>query len=102
MYKKGYDCFYVEIGNETEMICNVCGTKCEVHRGALGPTCWAEAMAKVNRPHDAFRCPYGEEAWHQTARELKQEIENSSSKRIRNMIRMNLEEILNENLRLSK
>ncbi len=44
--------------------CGVCGSICDVERGAMGPTCFVEAMAGRSREHDRFECPHTGEAWH--------------------------------------
>ena len=51
-------------GKFESMRCGACGSICNVERGAMGPTCFVEAMANKSRAHDRFECPHSEEAWH--------------------------------------
>ena len=44
--------------------CGACGSVCNVERGAMGPTCFADAVAKKSREHDRFECPHSGKAWH--------------------------------------
>lgn len=91
---KGYDLFFTEPDSVEEMCCKVCGTVCEVERSMTGPTGWAEAVAKRGHWHDEYRCPHSSQPWHEQALRLVIEIEKSPSKRLIELMRKDLEEIL--------
>ena len=74
------------------------GTEATVERGVNGPNNWAEAMAKKGHIHDSFKCPLAAEAWHQTAYRLVREAESTASTMIANIIKQDLEKLLNDNL----
>lgn len=97
MRRKGYDIFYTEPGQAAEMTCTVCGTKCTVIRNALGPIGWAAAMSETNILHDRFECPNSDNEWHNKAIELMIEIEKSPSRRLIELMKLDLEDLLKEN-----
>ena len=74
--------------------CPVCGTLNTVKRNQLGPTNVASAMAGIESLYDEFDCPYFNEPWHAEAVELQQKLEETTSKRVRELYRLDLEEIL--------
>lgn len=80
----GWDFFTADPGTREEMRCRVCGEVMAVHRGVVGPTSWAHAMAiaagvSQGKPHDSFACDLGGEAWHRQALALKREAERTPS-----------------------
>ena len=93
----GYDNFVTDREAVLEMHCRVCGAKCNVKRNVYGPSCFAAAVAKKYRHHDHFFCPHSDKAWHRQALELVRELEKTPSKRVREMIRMDLEDLLKVN-----
>jgi hypothetical protein len=92
----GYDNFVTDRDAVREMHCRVCGSKCNVKRNDYGPTCFAAAVAKKYRYHDHFFCPHTDEGWHRKALDLVLSLENTPSKRVRELIRMDLEDLLKE------
>ena len=74
--------------------CPVCGTLNTVKRNQVGPTNWASAVAGIESLYDEFDCPYFNEPWHAEAVELQQKLEETTSKRVRELYRLDLEEIL--------
>jgi len=94
MSTKGYDIFHFKPDTVDEMHCKVCGTICLVERNVTGPTGFAEAMAKRSHLHDVFNCPNSGIPWHEQALELVLEIEKTPSKRLAELMRLDLEEIL--------
>lgn len=57
--------FFIRKPGTSESIrCGACGSICDVRRDALGPTCFAEAMAGRSRLHDVFECPHIGKPWH--------------------------------------
>ena len=95
MYK-GYDVFFEKPGDVEERFCRVCGTVCEVERNRLGPTGWVTAMAKKDILHDYFFCRYMNEHWHSQALKLVQAIEETPSKRVAELMRLDLLDLLSE------
>jgi uncharacterized protein YjbK len=51
-------------------------------------------MAGINHLYDDFYCPNAEETWHREAADLHQKIKETSSKRVRELYQLDLEEIL--------
>ena len=77
-----------------EIYCPVCGMLNLVQRSQKGLTNWASAIAGIESLYDEFTCPHSEEAWHAEAAELQQKLEETSSKRVRELYQLDLEEIL--------
>ena len=94
---KGYDSFYLEPDSQDEMVCKVCGTTCHVERNVIGPTGWVEGMAGRGHWHDKFQCPHRNAAWHKKALDLVMEIEKTPSKRVAELLQLDLDELLQEN-----
>jgi len=94
MSMKGYDYFTFEPGTTDAVECAVCGTVCEVTRNTFGPTSFAAAMAKSFRYHDAFACPHASEPWHEQALRLVLAIEETPSKRVAELMRQDLADLL--------
>ena len=92
----GLEIFFVEPGTVETMTCRVCGTTCAVQRDAYGPTSLAMAMAKNKKQHDVFTCPHAGEDWHEQALALIQAIEATPSKRVAELMRLDLQELLAE------
>jgi hypothetical protein len=65
------------------MTCRVCGCACQVSRGQIGPTGFAEAMLGAERPHDRFICPHADVPWHNEARALLREVEAEPDRMLR-------------------
>jgi len=72
--------YFRQPGAARRLRCRVCGALCTVARGAVGPTCWAEALARRQRPHDRFTCPRAAEPWHARARRLRLAIDREPSR----------------------
>lgn len=102
MCKTGYDCFFANPGKETEMKCKVCGTICIVTKDMFGPTSWASALGKKYSKHDRFKCPHIGKEWHKKALKLFEEIEKCPSRRLSELMKVDLQEILMEKNRLFK
>lgn len=94
MAHKGWDRFTPKCDTVKEMYCRVCGQLMEVTRGVNGPTSSIEAMGKVSRLHDVFRCKDSERDWHKQALRLSQDAENTPSKRLEIIYLEEVEEIL--------
>ena len=97
MYVKGYDSFFTEPDTHEQLACRVCGTPCEVARGVYGPTDFASAIGGAATLHDAFHCPQGNAEWHGEALGLVMERDKTASKRLRELISLDLHDLLSAN-----
>ena len=98
MAQADYDLFIGEVNCGGERQCRVCGTKCRATRNVFGPTGFVSAMAKRFNYHDEFVCPHTDEAWHEQALRLAIGISETPSKRLAELMRADLEDLLRENL----
>jgi len=98
MSQKGYDLFLTGPGSVEEMFCQVCHIKCEGTRNVYGPTSFGAAMAKNFRYHDVFACPNKDEEWHEQTLRIVLAIEETPSKRIMELMRLDLEDLLREHV----
>jgi hypothetical protein len=94
---KNYDFFSTEPGSSEELNCSVCGTKCDIERNIYGPSGWIAAMGKVSSYHDIFTCPHAGKEWHEQALKLVLVIEETPSKRVLELMRLDLGDLLSEN-----
>jgi len=102
MAMKGYDVFHTDPDTVDSMYCKVCGSLCNVQRSVHGPTSWIEGMGGRGHWHDEFRCPHSGHHWHDLALQLVMKIEKTPSKRLAELMRLDLEDILNEKLHAEK
>ena len=56
-------------------------------------------MANKFTYHDEFVCPHTDEPWHEKALQLAIAIDDTPSKRLADLMRADLQDILNEHLR---
>jgi hypothetical protein len=96
--KQGYDVFFEKPGEVSERICRICGEQCIVKHDQSGPTSWGGAMAHKSTVHDYFYCSHTQEDWHNQVLALVEAIENTPSKRLAGLMKLDLEDILRENL----
>ena len=101
MARAEFDFFISEPNSTDEKFCRVCGSKCRVTRNVFGPTGFVSAMAKRFRSHDEFVCPHTDEPWHDKALQLAIAIDETPSKRLAELMRADLHDLLEENLRSS-
>lgn len=97
-FHTGYDIFHVKPDKKEEMHCRVCSDKCEVSRGVEGVVSIATSMAGIKVKHDKFSCPNHDKDWHYKAYKLIEEIEETHSKKLKELIRKDLNKILRENM----
>jgi hypothetical protein len=90
--------FFRKPGQYQEMLCKVCGSKCQVFRNDYGPTSWASAMAKRYRLHDEFCCPYLDSAWHDEACQLHELLEPALGRHLNRKIRSEINAIVANNI----
>jgi len=93
---KGYDSFFEKPGQVEEKFCQVCGAQCLVKRNEVGPTSYMQAMARAQTVHDYFYCPNMKQEWHDQAMDLVEEIENTHSKRVAELVWLDLKELLSQ------
>jgi hypothetical protein len=91
VHHTGWDYFTAAPGSVDEARCRVCGEVMADRRGVVGPTSWAHAMAiaagvRGGAPHDAFACNFSGEAWHWQALALKEQAEETPSKRLERLL----------------
>ena len=92
-----YDVFYMPPQSVNEMHCRVCGSRCFVQRNYFGPSDFSSAMGQVHQYWDRFACPNSESPWHEQALSLVVAIDETPSKRLAELMRLDLEDILKEN-----
>jgi hypothetical protein len=98
MAQAGYDFFIGEPNSGETKQCRVCGSTCRIVRDVFGPTGFVSAMAKRFTNHDEFVCSHTDEPWHDQALRLAIAIDDTPSKRLAEMMRADLEDLLRENL----
>ena len=86
--------FTPDLGTVKNANCGICGKQMNVKRNVLGPTGWAEAMAKRKHRYDSFTCPYYEKDWHKKIINLINEARNTSSSNIIKIIEKEIYKIL--------
>ncbi|MHB9033076.1 MAG: hypothetical protein ACYC6L_08510 [Anaerolineae bacterium] len=86
----------------TELRCPVCGGLCRVERNRPGLPGVAAAMGGISHPHDRFTCPDDDQVWHCQAFDLIRELQKTASRRLAELIRLDLEETLAERLPAEK
>ncbi len=99
MAQAGYDFFISEANCGEDCHCRMCGTKCRATRNIFGPTGFISAMAKRFTYHDEFVCPHTDEAWHEQGLQLVIAIHETPSKRLAELMKADLEDLLRDNLR---
>jgi hypothetical protein len=86
--------FTPEPGTVDTATCGICGALMTVERDQFGPTGFAEAMAHKGHAFDFFECPHLAEAWHKQIDALQQEIEDTPSRKLADMMQSEVDEIL--------
>lgn len=93
----GLDAFATPPHQEATIACRVCGATCDVTRDIDPVPSYVRGLMNLNRPHDYFLCPHGEEDWHRAAHRLAAEMRGTASRRVADLIRLDLEEFLEAN-----
>ncbi len=94
---RGYDLFIEKPNSGRTFFCNICGKKTVVEKSIPYPSSFADAFSKKLDLHDVYKCPHINEKWHDNAFELVQAIEKTPSKRIAELMKQDLYDILKEN-----
>jgi len=98
MAQANYDFFICEGNSGEHRKCRVCGDKCRVTRNVFGPTNYISAIAKKPTRHDSFICPHSDDTWHRKALKIAVAIDQNPSKRISEMMKSDLADLVQENL----
>jgi hypothetical protein len=80
--------------------CGVCGAPCAIERNINGPTSWAGAMMGRKWLHDVFKCPHYDFEWHKLAYRLAKEYAATVSARLRALIELDLDGLVERNIHL--
>ena len=86
--------FTPDPGTKVKMRCGICDSIMDVKRNKYGPRSWAAAMAGHKSAYDEFTCPHAGKDWHEQARLLKAEIEETASAVMADMMRLELFDII--------
>jgi hypothetical protein len=93
----GYEIFYVKPGEALEKACGVCGTNCDRNEKVYGAASFAAAVGKKYDFHDVFVCPHAGQEWHEQALRLVLAIGETPSKRVADLMKLDLADLLAEN-----
>ena len=90
---------FPEPGKYLAAHCGVCGKSMAVERNVLGPTGFAEAMLVRNGQseghlHDTFWCEDREKDWHQQAKAIRKQADETPSKRLADLLYEEADEIV--------
>tara|TARA_R110002049_G_scaffold231771_1_gene404283 strand:+ start:1416 stop:1718 length:303 start_codon:yes stop_codon:yes gene_type:complete len=96
----GTQYLYAKPGERDELNCPICGTKCDVKRNCFGPTCFADSVGGLGHLHDHFTCPHQDQDWHHYASQLITEKQDCASRRVRELIDLDLQETLEKRVDL--
>jgi hypothetical protein len=96
--KKDYGEKWHPPGKVDEIYCEVCLTKCSVTRNwNLYTNVWiGKGLGKVTV--DRFSCPHSHEPWHNDAIALIKEHGQTNSKRLKELIKLDINDVLEEGL----
>jgi hypothetical protein len=91
------DVFVTDPHTHEEMLCQVCGMVCDVTRDHKAMSNAIAGQFGMAKPHDRFICPHYWDEWHRQAHQLCMEIERTPSRRIAELLALDLADILKEN-----
>ena len=98
MHHRGYDIIYTEPGAFEDVRCRVCGAVCDERRDMPTTAGFAGSAAGPSRLRDVFTCPHAATEWHVLTLKLVQEIERTPSKRLAELMRLDLRDLLSEHV----
>jgi len=93
-YRNGINRFLVEPGKADLVLCQSCGAVCHVERGVSFDR--SQYIRAPQGTFDVFKCPKVNQPWHQEADHYAEEIRKTRSKRLRQLIFLDLTEYLAE------
>jgi len=92
-----YACFARPVGQTAHIRCRICGTSCDVEKDQAPLKQWYARGSGMDERHDLFSCPYANDDWHERALKLFMAAEETPSKRIAQLILLDLGDVLGEN-----
>ena len=98
MAQSNYDFFIGEANCGEDRKCGVCGCDCRLTQNVFDPTGFGSAMGNGFDYHDEFVCPHTDDTWHKQALQLAVAIDETPSKRVADLMKADLEDLLVENL----
>ena len=93
-YCVGVDCFIFGPGKIKDANCKTCHTGCKERRNIKGRKIKYISGTGLDKTHDEFYCPKSDKAWHKKGVKLFVESQRTESKRISELIRKDLDDIL--------
>ena len=96
-YCVGADCFIFGPGEIRDVNCKICHTRCHVQRNIEGRRIKYVSGTGLDKTHDKFYCPKSDNAWHKKGVKLYVESDRTESKRISELIKKDIDDILNSN-----
>ena len=94
-YCVGADCFIFSPGEIGNVSCKICHTRCHVQRNIEGRRIKYISGTGLDKTHDKFYCPKSDNAWHKKGVKLYVESQRTESKRISELIKKDIDDILN-------
>ena len=94
LYCVGADCFILSPAEIKDVNCKICHTGCKVWRNIKGRKIKYISGTGLDKTHDEFYCPKSDKAWHKKGVKLFVESQRTESKRISELIRKDLDDIL--------
>ena len=96
-YCVGVDCIILGPGEVIDVNCKICHARCKVERNMKGIRVkYADISGTgLDKTHDKFYCPKSEETWHKKGVKLYIESQRTESKRISELIKKDLDDLLN-------
>jgi len=96
VYRNGVDRILRKPNTSNSEQCRICGSDMYVERDKNVYTSYACAMAKKSSCMDAFYCPHSDKEWHDKAGKLIDEIDDTTSPSIKEIIQKDLENVLKD------
>ena len=95
----GYDSFTPNPGEWDHLVvcCKACDTLMDVRKNCTGPTSSIMAMSGSVTQYDHYTCPHSGESWHNEVIDLLEEMRDFKSKTLRNVVLLEIKDILQNN-----
>ena len=90
----GVDCFIIGPGEVRGVDCKICHTGCKVQSSIKGIRTKYISGTGLDKTHDKFYCPNSDNTWHKKSVDLYIELQRTKSKRISELIRKDLDDLL--------
>jgi hypothetical protein len=95
----GYDLFAEPVDTKITHFCKVCGAETSVTKSVPFPTHFGHALGKKLDICNVHECPDCSHDWHITAVQLVKAIEGMPSKRVAELMRRDLDELLTDSVK---